>query len=68
MFRKKHSKPGRACLLLLLPLAALHAERPNKIFLDPSIPTFPKLLQDAGYQTVHVGKWHIGEDPTEAGF
>lgn len=154
MFSKKHPKCRKACLLLLLPFAALHAERPNilflnaddlgwmdtgftgspyyqtphldalaesgmvftqayasaancapsrasmysgqatprhgvftvgspkrgkpahrrlvpspnKIFLDPSIPTFPKLLQDAGYQTVHVGKWHIGEDPTEAGF
>lgn len=41
---------------------------PNKVSLDPSIPTFPKLLQEAGYQTVHVGKWHIGEDPTKAGF
>ncbi len=41
---------------------------PNRKFLDPSIPTFPKLLQEAGYRTIHVGKWHVGEDPTQAGF
>lgn len=41
---------------------------PNTIFLDPALPTFPKLLQEAGYQTIHVGKWHVGEDPTTAGF
>lgn len=40
----------------------------NKQDLDPAIPTFPKLMQQAGYQTIHVGKWHIGEDPTQAGF
>jgi len=40
----------------------------NKAHLDPTIPTFPKLLQQAGYRTIHVGKWHIGEDPTKTGF
>lgn len=40
----------------------------NEVFLDPSLPTFPKLMQKADYQTVHVGKWHVGEDPTKAGF
>lgn len=52
---------GKAAYRKLIPT-------PNKESLDPSIPTFPALLQQAGYRTIHVGKWHIGKDPTQAGF
>ena len=31
--------------------------------LDPDLPTFPQLLQQAGYRTGLMGKWHLRQEP-----
>ncbi|MDE0105172.1 MAG: sulfatase-like hydrolase/transferase [Bryobacterales bacterium] len=40
--------------------------------LDPGLPTWPKLLQAAGYETALIGKWHVGSRdrhlPTNNGY
>lgn len=39
----------------------------NRIELPDSIRLLPRILKDMGYQTFHVGKWHVTEDPCKAG-
>lgn len=38
--------------------------RRNEDLFDGTQQTFPKLLQQAGYETAIIGKWHLGTEPT----
>ncbi|MEE2906842.1 MAG: sulfatase [Planctomycetota bacterium] len=40
----------------------------NGSWLKPRSKTLGNHLGQAGYRTGHVGKWHLGNDPTEQGF
>ncbi len=34
----------------------------NNIPLPDEIPCFPELIQDSGYRTAYMGKWHLGDE------
>jgi arylsulfatase A-like enzyme len=41
---------------------------PGTATLDPAIRTWAHCLQDAGYKTATMGKWHLSDDPIPYGF
>jgi N-acetylglucosamine-6-sulfatase len=56
--------PSRASYLSgLYPHA--HGIRNNFTDYPPDLPSFPRRLRDAGYETAYIGKWHMGEQNDE---
>lgn len=61
--------PSRASYLSGL-YAHTHGVIDNFTDYPESLPSFPKSLQEAGYETAYIGKWHMGEqdDDRRPGF
>ncbi|MFM8337081.1 MAG: sulfatase [Opitutaceae bacterium] len=56
--------PSRASILSGL-YAHAHGVTNNFTEYPAALPSFPRVLQAAGYDTAYIGKWHMGEDNDE---
>lgn len=59
--------PSRACLLTGK-YSHKNGYYSNESQFDVDQPTFPKMMQKAGYQTALIGKWHLGTKKPPTGF
>jgi N-acetylglucosamine-6-sulfatase len=57
--------PNRACILTGQ-YASRHGitDNTSRSYASHRLRTFARELKRAGYETAHVGKWHMGNDPT----
>lgn len=60
VYTVKSSERGNAQDRKLIPI-------PNTLHLASDNLTIPAALKEAGYKTIHLGKWHVGKDPLEQG-
>ncbi len=56
--------PSRASLLSGR-YARQHGVQNNFTEYPNDLPSYPRRLKDAGYETAYIGKWHMGEDNDE---
>lgn len=61
VFTVGNSERGNARTRKLIPT-------PNRIDLPDEQITIAEALKAAGYRTIHLGKWHLGDDPCTQGF
>ncbi|MCA9263585.1 MAG: sulfatase-like hydrolase/transferase [Planctomycetales bacterium] len=52
--------PARHRITSYLAHRALNNERQIAHWLEPDVPTLPRMMHEAGYATGHFGKWHMG--------
>src|SRR6185503_10252861 len=57
--------PSRASFLSGL-YAHAHGVVNNFTEYPQDLPSYPRALKAAGYQTAYIGKWHMGEENDEA--